>query len=410
MKHLRIGVGLSAVPLLLLQGCDGCNPPPLRNVISSVEIVPVQNKPLGVPLAFVVKGWGACDASPSTGATAPRRTSWLPSGPAARSIPTPLNRSRISAARSAYLYGVGGRQDRHRDGATRLRGPREDEVLDQPGGLRSRSRPARTQQMRPCPGKPPVQNRSVVRITTVPPNLRCPGIYYQHVTPHCYDADGIATPATTPGFPTSLRFPGMRPFSLVLRVGTQVVQGGTSMSFVANQTAPLEICVNEHDSTAGSGGYEVHIRTDENGPPEPFEARLTLGAAPARLPANVRQRRHGGLRDGRSAPAANPCGASDSPTGSRPSVRAISDAVRLEYCRRSFLDDHHPQNLQLRRNAERVWLLLRVQRHSTAGSDDSDLRDPGGRRDIQGGVLAQDEHDHPPARFFCRADGLAEPE
>jgi len=117
------------------------------------------------------------------------------------------------------------------------------------------------------PGKPPVQNRTNVTITTAPTAGRCGGIWYDDQNPHCYDAEGIAVLATSSG--TFFPFPGMRQFSLVLRVGTQVVQGGTNMSFTTTQTGPLEFCVNEPNPRKGVGGYEIHIRADEMGPPPP---------------------------------------------------------------------------------------------------------------------------------------------
>jgi hypothetical protein len=58
----------------------------------------------------------------------------------------------------------------------------------------------------------------------------------------------------------------MRINSLVLRVGTQVVQGGTNMSFTTDQAAPLELCLNEIDPMEGNGGYVVRIATDQLGP------------------------------------------------------------------------------------------------------------------------------------------------
>ena len=117
------------------------------------------------------------------------------------------------------------------------------------------------------PNKPPLAERTNVRITTVPIVARCPGIYYPNVTPHCYDADGVADLATATGGSTNFPFLGLRKFSLVLMVGTQVVQGGTNVSFMTNQSGPLLFCVNEPDSRAGVGGYEIHIRIDEMGPP-----------------------------------------------------------------------------------------------------------------------------------------------
>ena len=63
-------------------------------------------------------------------------------------------------------------------------------------------------------------------------------------------------------------FPGMRELSLVWRVGTQVVQGGTaSVTFVTQQPGPLEICVNDRKMSDNRGGWEVNILVDESRAP-----------------------------------------------------------------------------------------------------------------------------------------------
>jgi hypothetical protein len=62
-------------------------------------------------------------------------------------------------------------------------------------------------------------------------------------------------------------FPGLREFSLVLRIGTQVEQGGFNVSFVANQTAPLELCMNDDLLTDNSGAWGVFLTVDESTAP-----------------------------------------------------------------------------------------------------------------------------------------------
>jgi hypothetical protein len=260
-------------------------------VISSVEIVPGQSKALGVPLAFEVKGWGTCgrfavdwgDGSTTNVVTAQTISCLVNPDPA-----EPKTHFRCTLEHT-YTDWEGGKTvtvtgQQGCEGRVKTRFATNPAVF-----VLAFARPG-PNTCDPAPGgKPPVQNRSIVTITAVPVLTRvgsnwCPGIYYPNVTPHCYDADGIAAPATTPGFPTSFPFPRMRPFSLVLRVGMQLVQGGTNMSFVTNQTAPLEVCVNEPDPRAGRGGHEIHIRVDEMGPPEPISARLTLGGAASAYP------------------------------------------------------------------------------------------------------------------------------
>jgi len=121
------------------------------------------------------------------------------------------------------------------------------------------------------PNRPALADRTWVRITTVPTKTRCGGIFYRDVTPHCYDAEGGAVAQASPTTDPAPVFPflGMRMYSLVLRVGTQLVQGGTNMSFITNKAAPLEICVNEPDARLGVGGYGIDITTDQLGPAPP---------------------------------------------------------------------------------------------------------------------------------------------
>jgi hypothetical protein len=74
-----------------------------------------------------------------------------------------------------------------------------------------------------------------------------------------YDANGSSVIANS-HYP----FPGLRTLSLVLRVGNQIVQGGTSTSFVTNQRGRLELCVNDYKLDDNTGGWGVWISVDES--------------------------------------------------------------------------------------------------------------------------------------------------
>ena len=80
-----------------------------------------------------------------------------------------------------------------------------------------------------------------------------------------YNLMGLNSPA-----PTDFSFPGMRMYSMVLRVGTQAAQGPTSpfneTRFTTNQAGPLEICVNDNSLGDNTGGWGVIISIDELGP------------------------------------------------------------------------------------------------------------------------------------------------
>jgi hypothetical protein len=80
-----------------------------------------------------------------------------------------------------------------------------------------------------------------------------------------YNADG--KPGSVAG--SSFPFPGMREYSVVLRIGSQVVQGGTVTQFTTTAGGPLEFCLNDGDGdlTNNRGGFNVTISVDQLGPP-----------------------------------------------------------------------------------------------------------------------------------------------
>lgn len=61
-----------------------------------------------------------------------------------------------------------------------------------------------------------------------------------------------------------LPFPGMAKYSLVLKVGTQVVQGGSQVSFTTNNKAALELCVNDDNLRDNTGEWNFTISVDES--------------------------------------------------------------------------------------------------------------------------------------------------
>lgn len=119
------------------------------------------------------------------------------------------------------------------------------------------------------PNHPGVRLGEQLRITTTPAggwtgiNFGCP------FNGCIYDADGRPGSVADSSFP----FPGLREYSLVLRVDEtfgvreQVVQGGTNVSFTSTVDGQLKVCLNDHDMTNNSGGYQIDIRLDQLGPP-----------------------------------------------------------------------------------------------------------------------------------------------
>jgi len=108
-----------------------------------------------------------------------------------------------------------------------------------------------------------IGTHNLVKIKTIPLSSFPAGVNFGCPLNSCiYDADGRPGSIADSRFP----FPGLKEFSLVLRVGTQVVQGGTNMSFISTDAGKLEICLNDSTPEDNAGGYEIDIRVDELGP------------------------------------------------------------------------------------------------------------------------------------------------
>jgi len=109
-----------------------------------------------------------------------------------------------------------------------------------------------------------VRMGNLVHITTIPLARSPGGINFGCPLGGCvYDANGKpGSVATAPDYP----FPGLRAFSLVLRLGQQVVQGGTDVRFTAAETGSLESLVNDGNVTDNAGGYQIDVRVDQLGP------------------------------------------------------------------------------------------------------------------------------------------------
>lgn len=109
----------------------------------------------------------------------------------------------------------------------------------------------------PVPNAPPLRRNT--KVSVIAPTS--PKIDFGCWFSGCIrDADGEPNSQAPNGF----AFPGLRKYSLVLREGTQIVQGGTNMSFITNQAGPLELCINDDNLSDNSGGWEIDISVDES--------------------------------------------------------------------------------------------------------------------------------------------------
>jgi hypothetical protein len=108
----------------------------------------------------------------------------------------------------------------------------------------------------PVPGTKPLRPGTRVRVETTDvatTNYGCP------LGGCVYGADGKPGSQAPARFP----FPGLREFSQVWRVGTQIEQGGASASFTVRQGGPLEVCVNDDNLPDNRGAWRVDITVDE---------------------------------------------------------------------------------------------------------------------------------------------------
>lgn len=104
------------------------------------------------------------------------------------------------------------------------------------------------------PNVPPLRQGTGVRISTDSRMLSY-SLFIQ------FDASGDMAGTTPPDYP----FPAFRAYSLVYRVGTQLIQGEAGpVVFLASETAPLEICVNDSISFLGDNGGAIRIDIEVN--------------------------------------------------------------------------------------------------------------------------------------------------
>lgn len=102
---------------------------------------------------------------------------------------------------------------------------------------------------------PDIRRGSGVRITTN-------GRTIDYGSGHVFDASGDPSVVTPAGY----LFPDRKKFSLVYRIGSQTIQGEAgSVTFIADQTAPLEICMNDNPGllTDNTGNMLLTITVNE---------------------------------------------------------------------------------------------------------------------------------------------------
>lgn len=110
----------------------------------------------------------------------------------------------------------------------------------------------------------PIRSGAKVFISEVPGG---PEINFGCALGGCINNTGGNAGTVDAGFP----FPSMRRHSLVLRIvgasGTQLVQGSPRTEFIAQQTGPLEFCVNDDVLADNLGGWGLEVLVDETNVP-----------------------------------------------------------------------------------------------------------------------------------------------
>ncbi len=104
---------------------------------------------------------------------------------------------------------------------------------------------------------PAIRQNAIVTITTGPTQMD-----FGCAAGGCvYGPDGEPNSVAPSGYP----FPGLRKYSLVIRLGSQEIQGSNSFTFTANQSAFMEVCANDNDGANNTGAWGVFIQVDESG-------------------------------------------------------------------------------------------------------------------------------------------------
>ncbi len=230
------------------------------NVIQSIELAPGQTPALDTPLSFLVKGVGVCPYL---------RIDWGDGTPTSDSYgyltnPTPQTHTFTGWRGGKTVTAMSTRDSCLGSASTRFTIPPTVHTI----GF---AQPPPTPSTNPCSTVPgalstPLPIRTLVHLTTIPLTNGNDLIDYGCPFQGCrYNADGKAGSVAAAPFP----FPGMKEYSLVLRVGTALFQGGTDVRFTTTQSGALEFCLNDELTRNYGGGYVIHVEVDQLGPPPP---------------------------------------------------------------------------------------------------------------------------------------------
>lgn len=262
MTASALFLGSSAAPRRwwlpwLVGACSaGC----AANLVKSVDLVANQSPAVGTPVAFVVSGSGTCSGL---------SVDWGDAG--TQQISRAIDFGDASTADQTFdhiFVGWGGGKTVTVTGVG-CEGTARTRFDMTPSPLRlGFAQPGTDVCAMPANNSLPGLARGwLVTVTAVP--IATPpydrGINFGCPFSNCvYDADGRTGSVANGSYP----FPGLREYSLVLRVGQSVFQGGSNARFTTTGSGRLEFCLNDADNNATNnlGGFDVTVAVDQLGP------------------------------------------------------------------------------------------------------------------------------------------------
>jgi hypothetical protein len=202
------------------------------------------NSQRGQPMEFTVTGTGKCTML---------QLNWGDGQPPFQANNVDFDANPLGMKFSHAYNGWGGKKTVTAQGVTNCVGTAQTEISVFPPFALALYQPGPTA-CSVVPNGPPVVANSTVHITTNPdPAVR---INFGCFLGGCvYDANGEPNSVAPADYP----FPGLHKYSLVIRIGTQVVQGGTDVFFTATQSGPLEVCVNDNVLSDNTGAWGIFI-------------------------------------------------------------------------------------------------------------------------------------------------------
>ncbi len=222
----------------LMQGCAG--------TVDGITLLPQSSVQRGYSLTAYIKGKGDCGRFRITwgdGSILDVNNINFPNNPAL-------------AATHTYDY-WGGPKTVTVEGLTNCVGKVQARIVVEPRAYALAFYAPSTTACGIVPLVPAVRQNAIVTITTGPTKMD----FGCSLGGCVYSADGELNSVAPSDYP----FPGLRKYSLVIRLGSQVVQGSNRFTFTANQNGFMEVCANDNDLRSNSGAWGVHIEVDESG-------------------------------------------------------------------------------------------------------------------------------------------------